>query len=157
MKVSSQNIAIYLLVSLLAGPIFTAPLRTDSAASDFILAAASGSAPGLLACPHDALRRVSSSLPIGGALMGTSPTSGQTHRPPSNTPKCTQRLTSTSTPCGASIYIDDMQSGQTPITLPMPPGRYTVVLVAPGHQAFAQRILISDGPLEVKANLVPLP
>lgn len=111
----------------------------------------------LLACSDAGLRNVSFSLSIPGAVMGTAPTSAQTRRTSSGTPPCTQRLTITSTPCGAAIYIDGMQSGQTPITFPMPPGRYSVVLVAPGHQRFAQRILISDAPFELKANLVPLP
>ena len=157
MKISPQKVANYLLISLLISPTFTAPRRNDTGARASILAARLSPALGLLACPNAALRKGPPSLPIPGALMGTSSTSGQAHRTPSSTPQCTQRLTITSTPCGASIYIDDMQSGQTPITFPMPPGRYTVVLFAPGHQPFAQRILISDGPLEVKANLIPLP
>ena len=88
---------------------------------------------------------------------GTIPTSGQVHPTASGRPPCTQRLTITSTPCGATIYIDGMQSGQTPITFPMPPGRYSVMIIAPGHQRFSQRILISDAPFELKANLIPLP
>jgi hypothetical protein len=66
-------------------------------------------------------------------------------------------MTITSTPCGATIYVDDIQAGRTPITYPMPPGRYTVVLVAPGHQPYAQRILISDAPIKVDAIMTPLP
>jgi len=70
-------------------------------------------------------------------------------------PSCMQRVTITSNPCGATIYIDSIQAGRTPISFPVPPGRYTLTLLAPGHQMYAQRILVSDGPLEIKANLVP--
>jgi hypothetical protein len=34
-------------------------------------------------------------------------------------------------------------------------GRYTLVLIAPGHQQYAQRILVPDAPLEIDAKLVP--
>jgi hypothetical protein len=67
-----------------------------------------------------------------------------------------RRVTIKSDPCGAVIYIDGMQLGQTPKSFPMPTGRYTLVLVAPGHEQYAQRILVpEDAPLEVSAKLVP--
>jgi hypothetical protein len=66
-----------------------------------------------------------------------------------------QRVTITSNPCGATIYIDRIQTGKTPMSFPVPPGRYTLHLLAPGHQMYAQWILVADGPLEIKANLVP--
>jgi hypothetical protein len=43
------------------------------------------------------------------------------------------------------------------MSFPMPTGRYTLVLLAPGHQQYVQRILVPDAPLEIKANLVPSP
>jgi hypothetical protein len=64
-----------------------------------------------------------------------------------------RRVTVTSKPCGAKIYIDDIQVGQTPMSFPMPTGRYTLVQVAPGHQRYTQRILVPDAPLEIDANL----
>ena len=108
------------------------------------------------ACSGAIVKNVSLSLPGGGTAMGTQHGPAQVHPNP-NAQQCMQRLTITSTPCGATIYVDAIQSGRTPITFPMPPGRYTVVLAAPGHQPFAQRILISNAPLEVNANLVPVP
>jgi hypothetical protein len=89
---------------------------------------------------------VASTLP--GAPLAT------TVRQPA-VPLCMQRVTITSNPCGARIYINGMQAGRTPISYPMPQGRYTLTLVAPGHQMYSRVILVPDGPLEVKANLVP--
>ena len=148
MRVSSllahQRIALSVLISLLAGPIIAAPPRGEASPEQ-----------ALLPCSNAALRNSLSFMP--GALLATSPTSGQVQKTSARTPSCTQRVTITSTPCHAAVYIDDMQSGHTPITFPMPPGRYTVVLVAPGHLPFAQRILISDGPVELQAHLTPRP
>ena len=71
-------------------------------------------------------------------------------------PHCTQRVTVTSKPCGAKIYIDNIEVGRTPMSFPMPTGGYTLVLLAPGHQTYAQRISVPDAPLEIQATLVPL-
>jgi hypothetical protein len=70
--------------------------------------------------------------------------------------QCMRRVTVTSKPCGAKIYIDGMEVGRTPMHFPMPAGGYTLVLVAPGHKTYAQRILVPDAPLDIQANLVPL-
>lgn len=72
-------------------------------------------------------------------------------------PTCMRRVTVISNPCGATIYIDGIQVGLTPMSFPMPTGRYTLVLFAPGHQPYAQRILVPNTPLEIHANLVPEP
>jgi hypothetical protein len=66
-----------------------------------------------------------------------------------------RRLTVTSKPRGATIYIDGIQAGRTPLSFPMPMGRYTLVLIAPGYQQYRQRILVPDAPSEVVATLVP--
>ena len=71
-------------------------------------------------------------------------------------PSCTRRVTVNSNPCGAMIYIDGIQVGRTPMSFPMPTGRYTLVLLAPGHYRYVQRILVPDAPLEIDANLVVL-
>jgi PEGA domain len=70
-------------------------------------------------------------------------------------PSCLQRVTIKSNPCGATIYLDGIQTGRTPMSFPVPPGRYTLILLAPGHQMYGHRILVPDGPLEINANLVP--
>ena len=70
--------------------------------------------------------------------------------------QCMRRVTVTSKPCGAKIYIDGTEVGRTPMSFPMPTGGYTLFLVAPGHKPYAQRILVPDAPLEIQANLVPL-
>jgi hypothetical protein len=70
--------------------------------------------------------------------------------------RCTRRVTVTSKPCGAKIYIDGIEVGRTPMSFPMPTGGYTLVLLAPGHQAYAQRILVPDAPIEIQATMVPL-
>jgi hypothetical protein len=76
------------------------------------------------------------------------------HRLVTAMPPCMRRVTVTSQPCGATIYIDSIQVGRTPMSFPMPTGRYTLVLLAPGHQRYTQRILVTDTPLEkIQANL----
>ena len=64
-----------------------------------------------------------------------------------------RRVTVKSDPCGAMIYIDGIQVGRTPMSFPMPTGRYTLFLLAPGHEVYAQRILVPDAPLEIDAKL----
>ena len=71
------------------------------------------------------------------------------------TPACMRRVTINSKPCGAWVYIDETQVGQTPINFPMPQGGYQLTLAAPGHRIYAQRILVQDAPLTIEANLVP--
>ena len=71
-------------------------------------------------------------------------------------PQCTRRVTVTSKPCGATIYIDRIQVGRTPMSFPMPTGGYTLFLLAPGHRQYAQRIHVQDAPMEIHADLVPL-
>jgi hypothetical protein len=73
----------------------------------------------------------------------------------SSMPPCMRLVTVNSNPCGATIYIDGIQAGRTPMSFPMPTGRYTLVLLAPGHRPFAQRVLVPDAPLKVEAKLVP--
>jgi hypothetical protein len=84
-------------------------------------------------------------------------TNATTHQSAATNPQCMRRVTVTSKPCGAMIYIDGIQVGRTPMSFPMPTGRYTLVLLAPGHQPYGQRILVPDAPLEIDANLVPEP
>jgi hypothetical protein len=84
-------------------------------------------------------------------------TNSTTHQSVAAAPQCMRRVTVASKPCGATIYIDGIEVGRTPMSFPMPLGRYTLVLFAPGHQPYGQRILVQDAPLEIDANLVPLP
>ena len=110
----------------------------------------------LLACVASALIYVSVLL-FGGTfkvLPGAHAATTQ-HSVPA-APACTRPLTVNSNPCNAKIYIDGIEVGRTPMTFPMPTGRYTLVVVAPGHQTYAQRILVPDAPLKIEANLVPL-
>ncbi len=72
------------------------------------------------------------------------------------TASCMRKVTVTSKPCGATIYVDGIEVGRTPMSFPMPMGRYTLVVLAAGHQGYAQRILVPDGPLAIEAHLVPL-
>ena len=70
-------------------------------------------------------------------------------------PSCMRRVTVNSNPCGATVWIDDSPVGQTPVTFPMPQGRFTMVVAAAGQQLYVQRILVQDAPLTINANLVP--
>ena len=92
-------------------------------------------------------------LIIGGTL--SAPPQAAT-KPTVQQPHCTRRVGVTSKPCGATIYIDSIEVGRTPMSFPMPTGGFTLVLLAPGHQPYAQRILVPYAPLEIQATLVPL-
>ena len=111
----------------------------------------------LIVCLASAI--VSSALIIGAtfsvAPAAEAATGVTNQRPITPTPSCMRRVTVTSNPCGATIYIDGIQVGRTPMSFPMPTGRYTLALLAPGHQRYMQRILVPDASLEVEANLVP--
>src|SRR5215471_15663410 len=99
----------------------------------------------------------SSVIFIGGIVIAPPPaecaTSVSVHRSVSAMPAYMRRVTVFSKPPGATIYIDGMQVGRTPMSFPMPTGRYTLVLLAPGHQQYEQRILVPEAPLELHANL----
>jgi len=95
-------------------------------------------------------------LVMGAMFAGPSAqaaTDANVRRSATAMPSCMRRVTVTSKPCGATIYIDGIQVGRTPMSFPMPTGRYTLVLLAPGHQRYAQRILVPDAPLEIEAKL----
>jgi hypothetical protein len=103
---------------------------------------------------------VLSLLIIGIIFLASAPPVGACNAPTQSataTPPCMRRVSINSDPCGAVIYIDGMQLGETPRSFPMSTGRYTLVLLAPGHEQYTQRILVPEnGPLEVNAKLVPV-
>jgi serine/threonine-protein kinase len=48
-------------------------------------------------------------------------------------------------PSGADVFINGAkQSGQTPVTLPLAPGQYNLVLRLPGYEAYAGNIQVKD-------------
>jgi protein kinase-like protein/PEGA domain-containing protein len=61
-----------------------------------------------------------------------------------------------SKPPGADVFINGAkQSGQTPVTLPLAPGQYNLVLRLPGYEAYAGGIQIKDNiqtQLDVQLN-----
>jgi serine/threonine-protein kinase len=60
-----------------------------------------------------------------------------------------------SQPPGADVFINGAkQSGQTPVTLPLAPGQYNLVLRLPGHEPYAGGIQIKDN-IQTQLN-VPL-
>ncbi len=99
---------------------------------------------------------VFSLLVIGVIVVAPSPAVAATTQRSNAMPSCMRRVTVTSNPCGATIFIDDIEVGRTPMSFPMPMGRYTLILAAPGHQQYTQRILVPDGPLEIDTKLIPL-
>jgi hypothetical protein len=51
----------------------------------------------------------------------------------------------TSKPAGAEVFINGAkQSGQTPVTLPLAPGQYNLVLRLPGYEAYAGSVQVKD-------------
>jgi hypothetical protein len=67
----------------------------------------------------------------------------------------------TSHPAGADVFINGAkQSGQTPVTLPLAPGSYNLVLRMPGYDAYAGSVQVKDNiqtqldvPLKEKSNV----
>ena len=66
-----------------------------------------------------------------------------------------QGLLVISDPAGADVFINgDKQSGQTPITLPLAPGKYNVVLRLLGYDAYSGSVQVrDDGQAKVAATL----
>src|SRR5277367_39548 len=61
----------------------------------------------------------------------------------------------TSRPAGADVFINGAkQSGQTPVTLPLAPGSYNLVLRMPGHEAYATNVQIKDN---IQTQLLDVP
>jgi hypothetical protein len=51
----------------------------------------------------------------------------------------------TSNPPGADVFINGAkQSGQTPVTLPLAPGQYNLVVRLPGYEAYAGNVQVKD-------------
>ncbi|HEY1422118.1 MAG TPA: PEGA domain-containing protein [Candidatus Acidoferrum sp.] len=69
----------------------------------------------------------------------------------------TQGLLVTSEPVGADVFINgDKQSGQTPVRLPLAPGKYNLVLRMPGYEAYSGPVQVTDdGKSKVDAELHP--
>jgi serine/threonine protein kinase len=60
-----------------------------------------------------------------------------------------------SRPAGADVFINGAkQSGQTPLTLPLAPGSYNLVLRMPGYEAFATSVQVKDN---VQTQLLDVP
>jgi serine/threonine-protein kinase len=66
-----------------------------------------------------------------------------------------QGLFIASQPDGADVFINgDKQSGQTPLTVPLAPGKYNLVLRLSGYDAYVSQIEVhSDGQSKVNAEL----
>jgi eukaryotic-like serine/threonine-protein kinase len=66
-----------------------------------------------------------------------------------------QGLLVSSNPAGADVFINgDKQSGQTPVTLPLAPGKYNLVLRISGYEAFSSQVEVrSDGQAKIAAEL----
>jgi len=67
-----------------------------------------------------------------------------------------QGIVISSVPSGADVFINgDKQSGQTPVTLPLAPGKYNLVLVLKGYESYSSSIQVrDDGQSKVNAELV---
>jgi hypothetical protein len=71
----------------------------------------------------------------------------------------TKGLYLTSRPAGAEVFINGAkQSGQTPVTLPLAPGQYNLVVRLPGYEAYAGKVQVKDNiqtqlDLELNARL----
>ncbi len=60
----------------------------------------------------------------------------------------------TTQPPGADVFINGAkQSGQTPVTLPLAPGQYNLVLRLPGHEAYSGTIQVKDIQTQLNVEL----
>jgi len=61
----------------------------------------------------------------------------------------------TSEPAGADIFVNgDKQPSQTPLSLPLKPGKYNIVLRLPGYEAYSGSVQVrDDGQAKVEAAL----
>jgi hypothetical protein len=60
----------------------------------------------------------------------------------------------TSKPPGADVFINGAkQSGQTPVTLPLAPGQYNLVLRIPGYEAYAGSVQVKNIQTAVNVEL----
>ena len=58
----------------------------------------------------------------------------------------TGALAVSSTPTGATVYLDDRQAGVTPYTIPsVPAGQHTLLLTYPGYEGYSQQVTIQPG------------
>ena len=66
-----------------------------------------------------------------------------------------QGLYVASEPAGADVFINgDKQSGQTPLTIPLAPGKYNLVLRLAGYDAYSGQIEVrADGQSKINAEL----
>ena len=66
-----------------------------------------------------------------------------------------QGLFISSQPAGADVFINgDKQSGQTPVTLPLAPGKYNLVLRLSGYDAYSSQIEVHpDGQTKIETEL----
>jgi serine/threonine protein kinase len=61
----------------------------------------------------------------------------------------------TSRPAGADVFINGAkQSGQTPVTLPLAPGSYNLVLRMPGYDAYATSVQVKEN---IQTQLLDVP
>ena len=61
----------------------------------------------------------------------------------------------TTQPPGADVFINGAkQSGQTPVTLPLAPGQYNLVLRLPGYEAYAGNVQVKDIQTQLNVELV---
>jgi hypothetical protein len=92
----------------------------------------------------------------------TSPTTSPTTT--SATPTPTQTLVPTgilrivSNPFGASVFLDNLYEGTSPLFIsPVPAGNHTVILAADGYENSTSKIVIQQGKtLNLNINMVPL-
>ena len=113
---------------------------------------------------HSELLKFLRSAPVGIQVIddirfddtaNTASSSDPSKQQPAQAQPPAQGLSVTSDPPGADIFINgDKQSGQTPMTLPLKPGKYNVVLRFPGYDAYSGSVQVGDdGQAKIEAAL----
>ena len=62
-------------------------------------------------------------------------------------------LTVASTPAGATVFIDGVRRGVTPLALELPLGDHTVIVERTGFQRFEKKVKLADKSIAVDAPL----
>jgi serine/threonine protein kinase len=80
--------------------------------------------------------------------------SGEAHDEKIKLESLAKGLFISSQPPGADVFINGAkQSGQTPVTLPLAPGQYNLVLRLPGYEAYAGNVQVKDN-IQTQLNAV---
>lgn len=63
------------------------------------------------------------------------------------------KLDVSSTPQGATVFVDGVRRGTTPLSLELPVGEHVVIVERAGYQRFQQKVKLADKPVDITTTL----